>query len=315
MDVHFGPSLPSQNLSFSFFCKECKKYPTIFEDYKQGYIICSDCGLVLCNSIVDTRSEWRTFPDTTGADMCRIGSTSNELMKSSNIEITQVSGSETSTLKKTQKYIMDSKDFSLHTVFKDIDILILNMKLNDLIGDTAKQIYREAYVAKLIRKGKSKQANIAACTLIACRKHKVARSFKEINKCSLVSIKDIRRAFENLKSIFTDQEVTEEETVTDHLDSYMSRFCSSLGASFYITRKSTLFAKKITSMGLFSGRSPTTVAAACLFFTLLVEKEPKTIRDVSTVTGCGEPTLRDAYRKLYEMKDTLAPGCTEIIFV
>lgn len=315
MQSFFGPELPTKDLSFKVYCKECRKVPPIFEDYTQGFIVCRDCGLVLSNSIVDTRSEWRTFSDSTGADMCRIGSVTNQLLKTANIEITQVAGPKTSDLKRTQSYLMDAKDFSLHTVFKDIDSLILNMKLNDLIGDTAKQIYREAYVANLIRKGKSKQANIAACTLIACRKHKVARSFKEINKCSLVSVKDIRRAFENLKSIFIDQEITELDAVTDHLDSYMSRFCSGLCVSFPITKKSTLFAKKVTELGVFSGRSPTTIAAACLLFTLFVEKEPRSIKTVSQITGCGEPTLRDAYRKLYEMRNTLVPNCSELIFL
>lgn len=55
-----GPQLPTQNLSFKLMCRDCQDpVPNIVEDHQQGDLLCGNCGLVLGNRIIDTRSEWR----------------------------------------------------------------------------------------------------------------------------------------------------------------------------------------------------------------------------------------------------------------
>jgi transcription initiation factor TFIIB len=80
--VKIGPELPKTDLSYRLFCKDCKgKFSILFnsrkkshfltinsdpianivEDFSAGDLICGNCGLVLGNRIIDTRSEWRTY--------------------------------------------------------------------------------------------------------------------------------------------------------------------------------------------------------------------------------------------------------------
>lgn len=58
------------NLNVSLTCPDCRiKPPHIVEEFASGDLVCGDCGLVLGDRIIDTRSEWRTFANDEG-DVC-----------------------------------------------------------------------------------------------------------------------------------------------------------------------------------------------------------------------------------------------------
>jgi transcription initiation factor TFIIB len=51
----FGP-----DLAVRLICPECgDPNPNIVEEFGSGDLVCGNCGLVLGDRIVDTRSEWR----------------------------------------------------------------------------------------------------------------------------------------------------------------------------------------------------------------------------------------------------------------
>ena len=55
---------------------KCESHPNdpLIEDYHAGDMICSVCGLVVGDRVVDVGSEWRTFSnDKETKDMCRVG--------------------------------------------------------------------------------------------------------------------------------------------------------------------------------------------------------------------------------------------------
>ena len=51
----FGP-----DLAVRLICPECRDpRPDIVEEFGSGDLVCRNCGLILGDRIVDTRSEWR----------------------------------------------------------------------------------------------------------------------------------------------------------------------------------------------------------------------------------------------------------------
>lgn len=56
----------------------CSYHPEadLIEDYRAGDMICTECGLVVADRIIDVSTEWRTFTDTelVATDMNRVGS-------------------------------------------------------------------------------------------------------------------------------------------------------------------------------------------------------------------------------------------------
>ena len=54
----FGP-----DLAIRLICPECRDpNPNIVEEFGSGDLVCGNCGLILGDRIVDTRSEWRVGP-------------------------------------------------------------------------------------------------------------------------------------------------------------------------------------------------------------------------------------------------------------
>ena len=63
----------------------CKFHPeaALIEDYRAGDQICSACGLVVGDRVIDVGSEWRTFSSESGGeDKSRVGATENTLLGS-----------------------------------------------------------------------------------------------------------------------------------------------------------------------------------------------------------------------------------------
>ena len=61
----FGP-----DLAVRLICPECRDpNPNIVEEFGSGDLVCGNCGLVLGDRIVDTRSEWRVSQKITTLDL------------------------------------------------------------------------------------------------------------------------------------------------------------------------------------------------------------------------------------------------------
>jgi transcription initiation factor TFIIB len=65
-----------ENLNEVLICPDCRTNPPILnEEFASGDVVCGECGLVLGDRIIDTRSEWRTFAndDQGNDDPSRVG--------------------------------------------------------------------------------------------------------------------------------------------------------------------------------------------------------------------------------------------------
>lgn len=66
----------------------CYAHPEapLIEDYRAGDQICSECGLVVGDRVIDVGSEWRTFSnEKSGVDPSRVGGPENPLLNGSDL--------------------------------------------------------------------------------------------------------------------------------------------------------------------------------------------------------------------------------------
>ncbi len=201
-----------ENLNMQMICKECKLFPpNLVEEFSSGDMVCGDCGLVLGDRIVDTRSEWRTFAndDQGSDDPSRVGDGANPLLNGSQLSTTiafgDTSGRSRDLQRAQNKSSHDKSTKNLLAAYKEIGAHCDAIHIPKTAADFAKHLFKIVEDAKAF-KGKSQEAIIAGCIFIACRQSGVGRTFREIFALTKVSKKEIGRTFKALEKFFGSEE-------------------------------------------------------------------------------------------------------------
>ena len=198
-------------------CKDCKEVPpNIVENFSSGDMVCGSCGLVLGERIIDTRSEWRTFQndDQAGDDPSRVGDGANPLLNGNQLETSIAYGDGSAKgreLARAQNKVTHNKaNKVLLSAYKEIGAYCDAMSVQRATTDLAKHLFKQVTEAGAL-KGKSQDALIAGCIVIACRQNSVGRSFKEIWLLTKVPKAEIGRVFKQLNKFFDNHNKTNAE--------------------------------------------------------------------------------------------------------
>lgn len=81
------------------------------------------------------------------------------------------------------------------------------------------------------------------------------------------------------------------------------RFCSQLGLDAKCTLMSQDFATRMDGIGSLAGRSPLSVAGACIYMASHLVGKGKSARDISAVAGVSDGTIRSAYKMIYPERE------------
>lgn len=317
-----------QNLNVQLMCPDCQEYPpNIVEEFSSGDCVCGSCGLVLGDRIIDTRSEWRTFAnDESGSDdPSRVGNAVNPLFNGSQLE-TAISfgdgGQRSRELNRAHAKLNQNKsNKNLKEVYQRIAAICTPLHLPSDIIDTTSQLYKATEDVKFL-KGKNVDAIIAGCLFIACRQLNSPRTFKEINKATRVSKKEIGRTFKVLQSHFSAQKrkaagvATTGANVNVIGESYQNksstkanelcdRYCDALQLSMNSSKVARGIAERMSANGSLAGRSPLSAAAACIYMASHLMGEPKSPKEIAAVAEVSDGTIRTSYKELYKVVDQL----------
>lgn len=85
----------------------------------------------------------------------------------------------------------------------------------------------------------------------------------------------------------------------------MPRLCSCLSLSMEVQKTATSLALKAKELQSMLGKTPTTIAAACLYAASSLCNDLRSIQDICFECGVGELTVRKAYKCLYDDRDLL----------
>lgn len=301
--------LPASEHSYKIMCPQCRdEHPNIVEDFAAGDLICGNCGAIVGDRIIDTRSEWRTFSNdgTGGDDPSRVGGPSNPLLGGEQLDTLisnrdGFSGNSKDLNRLQNRANYKSGERNILQSFKEISTLCERIGLPKVIADRAKQLYKMAEDSK-ITKGKANEGIIAACLYIACRQEKVTRTFKEISSLTRVSKRDIGRCYKEMFPLL------EQRMTTVSTEDFMTRFCSHLNLPMEVQKAALHFSRKCQEHGYTAGKSPISIASAGIYMVShLFPNCKKTPKDVSFVSGVSESTIKSTYKELHPHKLELIP--------
>lgn len=286
----------------------CRHHPdaALIEDYRAGDVICSSCGLVVGDRVIDVGSEWRSFSDDKQNDRSRVGGSENTLLNSSDLTtiIGPATGSASIDTNGQAKYKsrrnISASDQYLTSGFKEINSMADRISLPRTILDSASYHFKKVHDGKTM-KGRKQNAIAAACLYLACRQEKVPRTFKEIAAISNITKKTIARYYEHIQQTLSVPVGSVSPT------DYMARFCLNLALTSNVEKAATHIALKVSNLDVSSNHGPLAVTAAAIYMACQASKEKRTHKEIADISGVGRRTMSDCYKRMLLIAVQLFP--------
>lgn len=199
---------------------------------------------------------------------------------------------------------------NLLSAFRDISSWCDQFSLPKTISDIAKQLYKRSDEEKLLR-GKPLEAVIAACIFIACRQAHVPRTFREICNLTHVSKKVLGQCYKALEQAFNLNPGAQQNNTTGALaistgpEDLLIRYCNHLDLPPHFQAICKDIIVEARNRGIADGRSPVSIAGGAIFFTCFLLGKPKSMREITTVAGVSEGTIKLVYKLYYAEREKL----------
>ncbi|WWD21257.1 hypothetical protein CI109_105741 [Kwoniella shandongensis] len=266
------------NLNVRQICPNCRiDPPNIIEEYSKGDLVCGDCGTILGDRIVDTRSEYgRTG---IARDLNRAMNRANGLSNGINAK---------------------TNTATLSAVFSRIGEKCDSMLLPRNVRERAQHVYKIVDEKRAIR-GKNDAVVDAACIVYACRDAGAHRTFGEVCKALKVPKKELGQVFNVVKMTVQTaggnrsgmESVHGSNNAQDSAEALLGRFSNYLdlgNAVFNVSKH--IAGEAVARSGMIDGRSPVSIAAGVLYFTCLLMSRQTTAKDIAAMGGVSESTTK-----------------------
>lgn len=298
---------------------KCESHPDaiLVEDHRAGDMICSQCGLVVGDRIIDVGSEWRTFAnDKESTDMTRVGAAEDPTMDGNDLSTTigRATGSAGFDAAGMPIYrnrnTESASDKAKRKANREIKEMAERLSADQSIINSAYHIFHTVQKNKLI-KGRSNNAIIAACMFIACRQQSVPRTFKEISAVSNdnTTIKDIGRCYKIIRKTLVSSIETSSGFATSSSSDLIIRFCSKLNLPREVRKLADHIVNKAGDIPTLTGRSPNSLAAASIFLAadLTGNGNQRTAEEIGQTCGAAENTIKQTIKLMQRSITKLLP--------
>jgi len=319
----------SEHKKNQLICDNCNTSEYIILDNFDGIIVCSKCGSVLDNSILDHSPEWKTFEDSTTIGRC--GAPINCLLPVMSLG-TVIGGHSNHKLKMLQNWCaIPYRERSLNTVFTYIRNICEKNNLDKCIEEDTKVLYKKASEFKdenhvykddkvsLIIRRKNRIGLISACLYYSCKRYNCAKSVKEISTIFCVEPKCVNKGCKNFIK-YTKNLGLDYSTSISLPSQYVSRFCKKLNIEQKYIDEIISMTEKIQKLNTITSHTPLSIASACVLHCMNKHSiEHISKNTIAKVFGLSEVTITKAYNSvskynklLYDTEETDIDTSTKI---
>ncbi|KAJ3050303.1 hypothetical protein HK097_008743 [Rhizophlyctis rosea] len=158
---------------------------------------------------------------------------------------------------------------------------------------------------------KKRQVILAAILYILCRQNGLPRTFSEFCQHASVTKKDIGGFYRILTPILDPQGLCARPVLAEN---FMKRWCNELKLPDAIFEKAVEVYKRAEDLSLTSGKCPTSVSSAVLYFVCtepgvapIASQQTYDSRDFATAAGVTNATLHTSLKALMLHREQLLP--------
>ena len=286
-------------------CPECRSNELI-TDINSGEIVCSNCGLVIKDIILDQNPEWRAFTPEEIQTKTRTGpptslkrfdkglSTTFQPYKDSHGRALPMH--ERLKMMRLRKWnirarIHSSIERNLSQAMNEITRLSDKLHIPSSVEENAAFIYRKALDEGLIR-GRSIKSIAAASLYAACRLTRTPRNLKEIAEVSTRRRKEISRCYRMLQRELMIK-MPFDEPIT-----YVTKIASFAGLNQKTQNIAIQILQKAKKIKVDIGKGPAGIAAAALYIASKKDGKKVTQKLLAKAADVTEVTVRNRYKGL-----------------
>ena len=282
-------------------CPDCGS-SAISEQYRDGNVVCTNCGLVL-DKIIETSSapaynneegnRIRSGPPISNlrADYGLSTDISTISRDAFGGRLSSITRQKMRRLRWVNSRTSKSEIRNLRTALRELKRLSATLHLPSETQSTASFYYRQALKNKLIR-GRSINSMIAAAVYLAARKHNYAIVLKDLEEGSSVDKKIIARCMRVYM-----MELKIKPKITSAVD-MIPRLTSKLELTQETENEARNILAEARRGKLDVGKSPMSIAAAAIYLACLRTGERRTQQMVADAAMTTPVTLRNRFRAI-----------------
>ena len=275
-------------------------------DSGSGEVVCSKCGLVIEDLMLEQKPEWRTFtPEETRAK-ARTGPLTSLKQFDKGLSTTfqpykdtygrSLPMRERLKMMRLRKWnnrarVHSSANRNLSQAMNELTHLSDKLHVPASVEENAALIYRRALDEGLIR-GRSIKGISAASLYAACRLTQTPRSLKEVAEACNESRKDISKCYRLLQ-----RELEMNIPVPDPTR-YVPKIASKAGLSQKTQNTAIQLLQEAKKRNAIVGKGPISMAAATLYIAAAMNSETISQRKIAEAAGVTDVTIRNRYQDL-----------------
>lgn len=280
-------------------------------DNIRGETVCSDCGYVAVQNMIDPGAEWINHSN--GDDRSRVGAPSTLTLsdKGLSTEIRRsdltsgggrkhgLSGKALRDWRRRQRIDQRSKtrDSRSRNLTVAMQFIRDRGDLPPQIEQEAASLYRHSVERGLVT-GRSIRGVTAACVYIAAREAKIPRKIEDIGESfdmvSDVEVKELKRTIRLVARSLGTHHITGP-------DEYLEKFHSDLGLPPAVLGGAREVWSRVKDDLSWQGKKPSGIAGLVLYYASQRSSSPRTQSEVCKVSGISEVTLRGLLKILNQM--------------
>ena len=306
-------------------CPECQS--SLVDDVQNGEIICSGCGVVVADQMVDhgpetissnleDRMKLARATGQTTYSQHDLGITTEISISTKDFSgktINREVANQMNNLRKWQQRVRVSspRERRLANVLSKMGETCDDLNLSRNVLETASMIYRNLD-GHVDVKGKSVASITAATIYMACKQCDVVRSLEEICR-GICAPKDVKSktklAAKYYRTMVMEMGQLSAPVVT--MDKYISKIANMTQTEVRVERLALEIAEKTKDSSIADGKAPNGIAAAYLYVASVLLGQNVLQRDVSSIAGVTEVTIRNRCKEIltcYKLKITLRPS-------
>jgi transcription initiation factor TFIIB len=282
----------------------CRAEKGFREDIKTGDIVCTLCGRVVLEKVMDMGSEWRNFDDS-GESKSRAEGVDDITDKlTTKIQTSKQAERNNTALSKLHQQISGNEQKALSQASMKIQEFGAQMNLPNTVLKSAKKIYKDFETKKKRKiRGSNSDPFIVAVLYIACKENGLSRTFKELARETDIKEIEVRRMYQALTKHVKDCGRHTPVAPSD----LVIRICSHLNLkSNSATYLAQQIAKNVASR--LEGKSPSSIAAASVLMAVKQEGITEcTEREIAQAASISPSTVKNTYKDMEGMKDDIMP--------